>query len=423
MAPHGTPRDFNLAKDAFEKDRYTKTGKFDSKSIINRNHDDYTWVYEDQPHTDRRIYISKKYPCVKELFGCDLHFRHVVAAEVAAQVLACYLLQDSSWPLIVFLAYVFGGVINHSLVLAIHDIGHNTAYGNSRPGANRWFSMFANLPVGIPSAVTFKKYHIDHHRYLGGITSTGVLLDTDTPTPLEGRLFRGTFFKAIWLLINPLFYAFRPILTSPKSITKYEIYNMFTAVGFDLIIYYLYGTKSVFYLLIGTLITLGIHPTAGHFLAEHYNFIKNSETFSYYGSLNKILFNVGYHNEHHDFPFIPGSRLPNLKNMVPEFYKDLPFIMSWCRVIYDYIFDPLIGPFSRIHRIYDMKTGEILGIKNDRLRKAIDDNNEYTKKDDRVITSINSIRTDVLRHFHNSRKNGEYEHIPTCVKFNKYFEG
>ena len=64
----------------------------------------------------------------------------------------------------------------------------------------------------------------------------------------------------------------------------------------------------------------------------------------------QFVYNVGYHNEHHDFPKVPGSRLHKIREIAPEFYNNLKYHTSWTKVIADYILDPSMGPFSRTMR-------------------------------------------------------------------------
>merc|ERR1719162_1172991 len=101
--------------------------------------------------------------------------------------------------------------------------------------------------------------------------------------------------------------------------------NAISVVVGDYFIVKTWGWKAVAYLVSGAFLGGGIHPAAGHFISEHYVFKGSGEqeTFSYYGPLNPLLYNVGYHNEHHDFPRIPGSRLAQVKAIAPEFYETL----------------------------------------------------------------------------------------------------
>jgi sphingolipid delta-4 desaturase len=291
------------------------------------------------------VFIFRQYPQIKKLFGHDPNFKYVASSMVLLQILAMYVIKDASWPVILFVAYCFGGVLNHSLSLAVHEISHNMAFGHGRPLYNRLFGFFCNLPLGVPMSISFKKYHLEHHRYQGD-----EILDTDLPTLLEAKLFCTTFGKFIWVCFQPFFYIFRPLIVNPKPPTVLEIVNAIIQIAFDAVVVYCFGWRMLAYLIIGTLLAMGLHPVAGHFISEHYMFKKGYETYSYYGPLNWITFNVGYHNEHHDFPSVPGSRLPEVKKIAPEFYDPLPQHHSWVRVIYDFVMDPEIGPYARVKR-------------------------------------------------------------------------
>ncbi|KAM9090967.1 sphingolipid delta(4)-desaturase/C4-monooxygenase DES2 isoform 2-T2 [Megaptera novaeangliae] len=276
----------------------------------------------------------------------DPHLKWMVLGMVLAQLLACWLVRGLAWRWLLFWAYAFGGCVNHSLTLAIHDISHNTAFGTGHPAHNRWFAIFANLPLGVPYASSFKKYHVDHHRYLGGDG-----LDVDVPTRLEGWLFCTPARKLLWLALQPFFYSLRPLCVNPKAVTRMEVFNALAQLAANATIFTLWGLKPMVYLLASSLLGLGLHPISGHFVAEHYMFLQGHETYSYYGPLNCITFNVGYHVEHHDFPSIPSCNLPLVRKIAPEYYDHLPQHHSWVKVLWDFVSKDSLGPYARVKRV------------------------------------------------------------------------
>jgi sphingolipid delta-4 desaturase len=93
---------------------------------------DFEWTYDDEPHKTRRTEILQKYPEIKKLFGADPKFKWVCTGLVLTQISSLYFLQDKSWTFLFIAAYIFGGVLNHSLSLAVHEISHNLSFGHAR---------------------------------------------------------------------------------------------------------------------------------------------------------------------------------------------------------------------------------------------------------------------------------------------------
>ena len=331
----------------------------------------FYWSYTDEPHASRRKAIVAAHPEVKELFGHCPYTKFKVLLSVMVQLVSVHLLHDNcfegassssssspsssssffsfssstmdsaTWW---FCCYALSGTINHMMTLAMHELSHNLGF--KRPLDNRFLAMFANLPMGIPAAASFRRYHLEHHRFQGED-----ILDVDVPTSKEGFIFTNTPLKIIWCLLQPLFYSLRPSFVNPKTPSEWELVNISVQVVFDAIIFKVYGIWGLLYLVLGTLFGMGLHPVAGHFIAEHYVMNKGQETYSYYGPLNWLTFNVGYHNEHHDFPFVAGTNLPAVRAIAPEFYDNMPHYHSWTKVIVDYVLDDKVGPFSRIKRV------------------------------------------------------------------------
>jgi sphingolipid 4-desaturase/C4-monooxygenase len=149
-----------------------------------------------------------------------------------------------------------------------------------------------------------------------------------------------------------------------QPLTALHYLNILVQFTVNYILVTTFGWKPLVYLLLSSFLAGSLHPCAGHFIAEHYILSYTSppstkenpipfpdETFSYYGPLNILCYNVGYHNEHHDFPYVPWTRLPTLREIASEFYDELPYHQSWSFAIWDFIVnDSGRGLWGRVKR-------------------------------------------------------------------------
>jgi sphingolipid delta-4 desaturase len=185
--------------------------------------------------------------------------------------------------------------------------------------------------------------------------------------------------------------------------TSVHLLNVIVQLAFDYALVHFCGGsyQPLFYLLWSSFLAGSLHPCAAHFIAEHYFFSKVTtggteslselkeglsgtspnqlqaqsqsqtqkhppldsalvppETYSYYGPLNILTYNVGLHNEHHDFPAVPWTRLPQLHRIAAEFYEPLPCHRSWVWVLWTFILDRNVGLWCRVKRA---EGGRIVG--------------------------------------------------------------
>ncbi|MCJ1279971.1 hypothetical protein MMC21_007796 [Puttea exsequens] len=320
--------------------------------------DQFFWSYTEEPHRTRRQAIIKAHPKVTKLCGPEPLTKYLVLAVIAVQLICTSLLRDAPVISLRFLAtaYIIGATANQNLFLAIHEISHNLAF--KAPLANRLFAIVANLPIGIPYSAAFRPYHLTHHKSLG---VDG--LDTDLPTALEAFFLDSILGKAFFCTFQILFYALRPMMVYKLPLTQIHLLNIVAQIVFDILLVRFAGVKALAYLITSSFLAGSLHPCAGHFIAEHYvfspqpksakeaaNLVPVPETFSYYGPLNILTYNVGLHNEHHDFPAVPWTRLPMLHEIANEFYADLPRHESWMWVIWQFIWDREVGLWCRVKR-------------------------------------------------------------------------
>jgi sphingolipid delta-4 desaturase len=309
-----------------------------------------------EPHRLRTKQLLKQHPEIREMIGSNPVTFWWTVGIVALQITVAALVARQSWWVAVLAAYMVGAFADHALFVVIHETAHRLVFKRKVP--NILTALLANLPQVFPGAMSFSKYHLKHHAFQGVYE-----LDGDLPFRWEARLIgHSAFGKALWLLLFPIFQALRPWRVKEVPLwDRWTVINVLVQVAFTAAVWGLLGPKALLYLGLSLFFSIGLHPLGARWIQRHYlTEDGEQETFSYYGPLNRLAFNVGYHNEHHDFPSVPWNRLPDVHAAAPEVYDTLSAHRSWVRLLFRFLFDRDISLFSRI-------------VRNDRNHVALDD--------------------------------------------------
>jgi sphingolipid delta-4 desaturase len=303
---------------------------------------------EPEPHAARTVAILKEHPEIRSLIGKTPLTAVVIVLIVSTQFGLMYFVRDQPWWVVLAVSWTAGAVLIHSLFVMIHECTHNLLFKKNWP--NQVMGLVCNLPSVVPSAASFKVYHIKHHSFQGVYE-----MDADLPSHWEAKLIGSSFIgKALWEVFFPIFLTLRPFRLNIKFATGWVLANILVQISIDVLVFYQFGPRALLYLVFSWAFSVGFHPLGARWAQRHFLVHEDDltqETSSYYGKLgNLAAFNVGYHNEHHDFPSVPWNRLPMIKKTAPEFYDSLQSHQSWFKLWLKFLFDPSISLYSRSMR-------------------------------------------------------------------------
>lgn len=294
-------------------------------------------------HIARKKALQEKYPEIKELMGQNRWSALWIVLIVISQLSIGAFLESQSYLVLVLSAYCVGAFFSHGLFVQIHECCHNMVF--KRSTYSKLMGIVCDTGLFLPGAMAFRKYHMVHHRHMGEYN-----YDADIASTEEAKFIgNSTFKKFFWIVFFGLSQALRPMrFDNIKLVDKWLILNIVYMVVVNILIVIFLGPKALLYVALSTLFGLGPHPVGGRWIQEHYVTKDEQETYSYYGPLNKLSFNVGFHNEHHDFMNIPWNKLPKLRATAPEFYDNLHSYNSWSMVLWNFITNRDLSVFDRV---------------------------------------------------------------------------
>ncbi|WP_243612407.1 fatty acid desaturase [Shimia aestuarii] len=299
-------------------------------------------------HNDMRRAALKAHPELADLSGPEPRTALALPILFAIQWGIAWAVSDGGLLLVGLTAFLIGQIVYHSAASLIHETCHKLVFRGDRAKLAFDLGLEAIL-TSYGKQLTYQHQHVtSHHPFVGDyerdyehedICALQARQHVRRTHPVTQRLLTllTLFLHALPLgfmlgdAILPRLYAWasgRPVADPVDRFTgtRPDGRDMrpFIAVSLisNLAMLALLGPWALLYHLWSLSFFLGKLGISnlGQSLSEHPGTDDENPTRSTYGPLNLILFNTGYHNEHHSFPNVPWTRLPDLHRIAPDVF-------------------------------------------------------------------------------------------------------
>lgn len=313
-------------------------------------------------HNEIRRAVLKQFPQVSGLTGSNPWTALAILPLLAIHWTLAWLVSQSNLLVCFLVSFLVGQIVIHSGGALLHETAHRLIF--RRNGPKLAFDLTLEvLLASFGKQLTYQYEHVtSHHAHLGDyerdyehedICSFAARRSVKLQHPALQRALT-VFTLALHLLpfgflisdaILPRFYRrLSPYETRDRrrNIRARQVPVMlrvlFVAVSLaaNVFLFISFGFLGWLYHNWSLSIFLGKAGVTnlGQSLSEHAGDDDIHPTFSDYRLQNLLLFNTGYHNEHHSFPNIPWNRLPSLRTIAPEYLsRQNPrnYVSLWAR--------------------------------------------------------------------------------------------
>ncbi|MGB6119283.1 MAG: fatty acid desaturase [Mesorhizobium sp.] len=300
-------------------------------------------------HNDMRREALKLDPAIRDLAGPYAWSALALPVIIALHWTIAWLVSASPIWVIFIAAFVPGQLLVHSMGALLHETAHRLVFRRDR--LKLAFDLV--LEFGMTTygrQLTYQHEHItSHHPYIGNyerdyehedvcaVQARRVLRARNPRLQRAATLFT-LFIHA--LPMGPVFGDMilprinRWLSGEPQKdierhidATKPPRWQVWLFIGVSLmsnvVMLAVFGPWALLYQVMSVSLfvgKLGIW-NLGQSLSEHEGDDTVNPTRSHYGPINLILFNTGYHNEHHTFPNVPWARLPKIRKGAPAMFR------------------------------------------------------------------------------------------------------